>query len=105
MISSDFSVTVSATLGPRPGRLSLQTENGDITGSLALLGQENYFQGKLLRKNHYVVSFIWNLSGEALECDMLLAVRENLLSGVIVSSRGCWEVEGTRLDGDAQSKM
>ena len=102
MINAEFSITVTVPLGPRRGQILLQADGANITGYLTLLDRKNYFQGRVLRKHHYIVSLLLQSPNELLDCDMVLLKKDNLLQGAIVSEKGCWPIEGIELSASAQ---
>jgi hypothetical protein len=98
-----YSATVKGQLGLRSGTIDLKIDGADVSGCLTLLGRQNFFEGKVLRKGRYVLSFrMWTSSGSE-DCDALLLVSGGVLSGAIVCANGSWLLSGVQLpDGSAQ---
>ena len=95
-----FSVYLKSQLQTRPATLLLQLAGTDAMGCLLLSGQEYYFQGKILRKGHFVFSIPLEIRGKREDCDMLLQQRDGFLQGSLLTSGGCWTVEGTQQPAD-----
>jgi hypothetical protein len=93
-----YSVSLQGQLGSRPGTLFLRLEGPEVSGCLTILDQDSYFQGKVLRKNHLVCSSRLKLLGKDEDCDLLLRMEDGLLLGSLITSRGCWTLDGTLLE-------
>ncbi|MEA4815210.1 MAG: hypothetical protein VB112_09915 [Oscillospiraceae bacterium] len=92
-----YTITVKSQLGLRSGAVDIKTDGADVAGCLTLLGHQNFFEGKMLRKGHYVISFhMWTTAGDE-DCDALLLVHKGVLSGAIVCANGNWLLDGVEL--------
>lgn len=104
MKCTEFPVTISAPLGPRMGRVFLQIDGTEVSGYLTLFNIKNYFQGKVLRKNHYIVTLTLQMGESLLDCDMLIFLKEGLWHGCLLSNRGCWVLEGVQMTAAEKEK-
>ena len=96
MQKNEFSIVLKGQLAPLVGNLVLQIEGAQIDGYFQFQGKKSYFQGKVLRRNHYVVSLPLQLQSSVEDCDVLLVLQKNnVLIGAMVDRWGCWSLEGT----------
>ena len=64
---------------------------------------KNYFRGKILRKNHYILSLRLQIGAWTEDCDALLLAREDgTLTGVLLSPWQVWTLSGRRTEPFAQ---
>lgn len=93
-----FSVLLRSQMGPRKGELLLQLDAAEVTGFLDALGSRHEIAGRVLKKNHYVVSVCMQTNTGPVDCDAVLLLKDNgLLIGGVISEWGCWPLEGTEL--------
>jgi len=95
MRTREFEVKLEQQEGVRTGRLVLQTEADNVTGCMIFDKRQNWFRGRLLRKNHYIVSLKLETGAVTEDCDALLLAREDgALTGVLLSPWRVWKLSG-----------
>lgn len=81
------------------GALTLQIEADGLSGCAEFSGSQNYFRGKVLRKNHYIFSLRLQVGAWTEDCDALLLAREDgTVSGVLLSPWHVWTLSGRRAE-------
>lgn len=78
-----FMVVLQSQLGPRAGELVLQEDESTVTGSVLQSGK--YFISGTLRSPVDLEPY-----------DAIFTVREDRLSGGLITPHGCWDLTGVR---------
>ena len=103
MRQEQFDVVLERQGEQYAGRLTLQTEESGVSGCAEFSGCQNYFRGKILRKNHYILSLRLQIGAWTEDCDALLLAREDgTLTGVLLSPWQVWTLSGRRTEPFAQ---
>lgn len=91
-----FMVVLQSQLGPRAGELVLQEDESTVTGSFSLLGHRNRFSGSVLQSGKYFISGTLRSPVDLEPYDAIFTVREDRLSGGLITPHGCWDLTGVR---------
>ena len=90
-----FMVVLQSQLGPRAGELELrQEEAGAVTGELCLLSRRNRFSGSVLQAGKYLISGTLRSPVDLEPYDAIFTVREDRLTGGVITPHGCWDLTG-----------
>ncbi len=99
-----YMVVLQSQLGPRAGELLLQEENQSVSGSFSLLGHRNRFSGSVLESGKYFISGTLRSPVDWEPYDAIFTIREDRLSGGLITPHGCWDLTGVRAATAAQRR-
>lgn len=89
-----FMVVLQSQLGPRAGELELREEESGVSGSFSLLGHRNRFSGSVLQAGKYLISGTLRSPVDLEPYDAIFTVREDRLTGGVITPHGCWDLTG-----------
>jgi len=97
-----YAVMLQSQLGPRAGELMLQEDTRVVSGYLSLLGHRNRFSGSVLQSGKYLISGALRSPVDQESYDAIFTVRDDHLTGGLITRHGCWDLTGIRTIGGEQ---
>lgn len=76
-----YRVTLESPLGPRPGLLRLEALDGEVTGTLSLLGFDNAVSGRRLDARRLLLTHGLRTAVSSLSCESILELDGAALIG------------------------
>ena len=99
-----YQITLDSPLGQRSGRLTLREADGQLGGTLSLLGTDNPVtgtrDGPLLRMHHPLRTRV-----SRLDCETTLRTTDGTLEGTAQVGTTCMPVRGTALPDNMEERM
>lgn len=93
----EYKMVLESQLGPREGTLRLEEHNGEVEGTISLLGYENGVLGErtggnTLRLSHHLKTIVSDLS-----CVSLLETEGNKIFGILQNNRNTMQWYGEKM--------
>ena len=93
----EYEIVLESPMGPRNGSLRFEEKNGEVTGTLILLGYENPVTGKCF--GEHMLKLFHRLSTQIsdLTCVSTLETDKNRIFGELNSGRSTMKRHGTKI--------
>lgn len=98
-----YRIFLNSQLGVREGELVLNIEQGEITGTLLLLGFKNSVNGKCIGQTYYLQHKLHTLTRE-LCCSTVFEINEDKLFGIVETENIKMKLHGCAISENKQSE-
>lgn len=96
-MTEEYQVTLHSQMGPRQGILTLQRQGVRLTGTLELVGYVNAVQGQVDQDGSLRISHAIQTALSTFECETLLQIQGDQLTGLSRSEPCQMRWEGRRI--------